>query len=226
MSATKGFVRYQGEIPGQMFITFEGIDGCGKSTHSSILRDHLTAKGNGVLLTHEPGDGGEVCLNIRETILLEDMKTADPLAELFLFCADRVCHVQKVIKPSLEKGEIVISDRFFDSTIVYQGYGRGIDLEFVTRAARRAALDLEPDITFVLDVPIHLCRERINKRETSGDSVNRMDREASMFYERLREGFLAEAGKDPERIKIIDASREISDTQKEIATIVDGKLGI
>ncbi len=214
------------EAEPEMLITFEGIDGCGKSTQASLLRDHLERKGGKVVLTHEPGGGGEIGLSIRNLILLEEMKDADPLAELFLFCADRVHHVEKVVKPVLNEGKTVISDRFFDSTVAYQGYGRGIDLEFATAAARRSALGIKPDITFLLNVPCEICMERLKKRKDGKNSANRMDREARTFYNRLSTGFMAEAEKEPERIKIIDAKGSVGETHGLITAIVDGRREI
>lgn len=209
-----------------MFITFEGIDGCGKSTQSSLLRGYIEGKGGKVSLTHEPGDGGETGALIRRAILLEEMKNTDPLAELFLFCADRVSHVEKVIMPRLKAGETVISDRFFDSTVVYQGYGRGIDLEFVKLAAARSALGVRPDVTFLLDAPNGVCIERLKEREARENSANRMDREPEAFYDRLRAGFMAEAEKEPERMEVIDATGSVERTSGLIAEAFDRRFGI
>lgn len=209
-----------------MFITFEGMDGCGKSTHCSLLHDRLEAKGKKVFSTHEPGDGGEIGEKIRDLILAEEMKSMDPLAELFLFCADRVHHVEKVLKPRLKCFDVVISDRFSDSTVAYQGYGRGIDLEFVKLAARLSALNLKPDLTFFLDVPGEVCIQRLKGRESHGKPANRMDRETEMFYGRLRAGFMREAEKDPERIKIIDARGSVESTHSLIVRAFEGRFGI
>ncbi len=207
-----------------MLITFEGIDGCGKSTQSLLLSRHLEKKGKKTILTHEPGAGGEIGQRIRNTILLGEMKKTDPLTEVFLFCADRVNHVQKVVKPALDEGKTVISDRFFDSTVVYQGYGRKIDIDFVTLAAKKSALGLEPDITFFLDAPIEVCMERLKDRQKSGKPFNRMDGETEIFYKRLRAGFLSESEKQPDRIKTIDASGEVEDTRLAITAVIAGKL--
>ncbi|MCY4046659.1 MAG: dTMP kinase [Candidatus Dadabacteria bacterium] len=197
-----------------MLVTFEGIDGCGKSTQAALFRDHLSAKGAETALTHEPGDGGDIGRAIRKTILLERMKNIDPLAELFLFCADRVHHVETVIRPALEQGKTVISDRFFDSTVAYQGYGRGIDIDFAAAAARRSALGVEPAITFFLDAPVEVCLRRLENRR--GEGADRMDREAGEFYDRIREGFIAEAEKQPRRIKVIDARGEERETHGKV----------
>lgn len=209
-----------------MLITFEGIDGCGKSTQSSLLRDRLEAKGKKTALTHEPGDGGKIGQSIRKTILMEEMKKTDPLAEVFLFCADRVHHVQNVIKPALDEGKIVISDRFFDSTVVYQGYGRKLNIEFVTAAAEKSALGIVPDITLFLDAPIETCTLRLQNRNKTGKATNRMDKETGNFYNRLRSGFLSEAEKASERIKTIDATGEIADTHEAVCAAVEEKIGI
>lgn len=197
-----------------MFVTFEGIDGCGKSTQAALFRDRLSAGGTETALTHEPGDGGEIGGAVRNIILLEGMKKLDPLAELFLFCADRVNHVETVIRPALAEGKTVISDRFFDSTVAYQGYGRGIGPDFAAQAARLSALGIEPGITFFLDAPVEECRRRLAKRR--GEEANRMDRETLAFYNRIREGFIKEAGAQPERIKIIDASGTERETHGKI----------
>ncbi|QMU55944.1 MAG: dTMP kinase [Candidatus Mycalebacterium zealandia] len=208
-----------------MFITFEGIDGCGKSTQAALLHDRLEKKGEKTALTHEPGDGGEIGQSIRNTILMEGMKKIDPLAEIFLFCADRIHHVQKVVKPALDEGKTVISDRFFDSTVVYQGYGRGIDLEFVKSVAKKSALGVVPDITLFLDVPIEKCMQRLQNRKKTVKDSNRMDRETKNFYSLLRSGFLSEAENSPERIKVIDATGEIADTHKAVCAAVKREIG-
>ena len=198
-----------------MLVSFEGIDGCGKSTQSALFCDYLSEKGVQTVLTREPGDGGEIGEAIRNAILLEGMKDINPLAELFLFCADRVHHVETVVRPALDEGKTVVSDRFFDSTVAYQGYGRGIDIDFAVRTARRSALGVEPSVTFFLDAPVEVCLRRRAGR--SGSEANRMDRETEDFYNRIRNGFLKEAEKHPGRIKIIDASGTERETQGRVA---------
>lgn len=183
-----------------MFITFEGIDKSGKTTQARLLADFLKGKGYRVVLTREPA-GTEVGEKIKR-IILEDSKIFS-LTELFLYLADRAQHVHRIIKPSLKKGSIVISDRYADASVAYQGYGRGIDVEFINKLNFRVTNGLLPDVTFLLD----LDPEKALLRAERSD---RIERERLFFHRRVREGYLEIARKNPERIKVIDANTSAS----------------
>ncbi len=177
-------------------MTFEGIDGAGKSTLIQGLQRRLTAQGVTVCVTREPG-AGTVGSAIRSLLL--DGESLPPETELFLFLADRSQHVQSVIRPALARGETVLCDRFADSTLVYQGYGRGFDLASLRSWNTFATGDLVPDLTFLLDLSI----QDAGARTTKGD---RLDQESVAFRSRIREGFLEEASNNPARWTILDAT--------------------
>lgn len=202
-----------------MFITFEGVEGSGKSTQAGLLAEHLSYCGHKVALTREPGWGhlGEL---IRKIILDERDLELDPFSELCLFCADRAQHVRDFIKPKLGEGEIVICDRYFDSTVVYQGYGRKLDKRLVTKIARSSALGLIPDITFLLNLPVRTGLSRLQKR---GDTT-KMDEEPLEFHELIRQGYMLVARREPERVIKINADRDVGDIHIEIKNIVSEKI--
>jgi dTMP kinase len=202
-----------------MLITFEGIEGSGKSTQANLLSDYLSGKGYNVTVTREPG-WGQLGNLIRTIILEERDLVLSPMAELFLFCADRAQHVKDFIEPRLKNGEIVICDRFYDSTIVYQGYGRKLDMRLVNKAAKASALDITPEITFLLNLPV---REGLTRLKERG-SITKMDEEPLEFHEMIRQGYMLIARREPERIKSINAARDISVVHEEIRTLVMERL--
>lgn len=202
-----------------MFITFEGVEGSGKSTQAEFLKVFLLKQGREVALTREPGWGALGRL-IRKMLLEEKDLDLDPLAELYLFCADRTQHVRDFIKPMLREGYIVICDRFTDSTIAYQGYGRGLDLELVEKVSKTAALSLKPDLTILLNLPVRVGLSRLEKR--SGKT--KMDEEPVEFHERVRNGYIFIAQKEPMRVKVVNAARDIDEVQEEIRTVVLERL--
>lgn len=203
-----------------MFITFEGIEGSGKSTQCRLLKEYLESKGRKVSVTREPGWGAMGKL-IRHLILDEKELDIHPLTELYLFCADRVQHVKDFITPRLNDGEVVICDRYFDSTIVYQGYGRQLDLYTVKKLAEASTLDLVPDITFLLNLPV---REGLMRLDLRDETTNRMDEEPLEFHEMIRQGYISEATLNTNRIKIINASHEADEVQKQIRSLLDSIL--
>lgn len=203
-----------------MFITFEGIEGSGKSTQCKLLKEYLESKGRKVTVTREPGWGAMGKL-IRHLILDEKELDIHPLTELYLFCADRVQHVKDFITPRLKDGEVVICDRYFDSTIVYQGYGRQLDLYTVKKLAEASTLDLVPDITFLLNLPV---REGLMRLDLRDETTNRMDEEPLEFHEMIRQGYISEATLNTNRIKIINASHEADEVQKQIRSLLDSIL--
>ncbi|MCZ6684761.1 MAG: dTMP kinase [Candidatus Dadabacteria bacterium] len=204
-----------------MFITFEGIEGSGKSTQAKLLAELLIKMGHKATLTREPGWGklGEL---IRRAILDERDLDLDPFSELCLFCADRAQHVRDFIKPRLQEGEIVICDRYFDSTVVYQGYGRKLEKRLVNRIARASTLDLIPDVTFLLNLPV---RAGLSRLQTRGE-ITKMDEEPLEFHEMIRQGYMLIAKREPGRIRKINADREILEIHEEIKNIVLESLSL
>jgi dTMP kinase len=191
-----------------MLITFEGIDGAGKSTQVVRLKQHFQALGREVLTLREPG-GTAVAENIRE-LLLQSKHDIAPVAELLLFAASRAELVQKIILPALEKGNIVILDRFSDSTTAYQGYGRGLSLKLLDEVNRIATFGLRPDITFFLDITpedalIRKFSEKSLPLAFDSEELDRMESSGIDFYRRVREGYLALLESQKERIVLLDA---------------------
>jgi dTMP kinase len=185
-----------------MFITFEGSEGAGKTTQINLLKEHFINKGLEVITTRQPG-GTELGQNIRKLILdPEQNDKPSPLAELFLYMADRGHNVETIIKPALEQGKIVICDRYIDSTIAYQGFGRKIDIQKLDLLNEVATQGLKPEVTFVLDLPVEDGLKRVVKRDKK---LDRIESEKIEFHEKVREGFLYLAQKEPERVKVINA---------------------
>lgn len=202
-----------------MLITFEGIEGCGKSTQAKLLHEFLVGNGRDAVLTREPGWGrmGEL---IRTLILEERELELDPVTELCLFCADRAQHVKDFISPSLKDGKVVICDRYFDSTVVYQGYGRKLDMRFVNKIAAASALGVIPELTFLLNLPVRKGLSRLKGR----GAVTKMDEEPLEFHEIIRQGYMLVARREPERIIKINADRDVQDIHRDIKSIVLERL--
>jgi len=197
-----------------LLITFEGGEGSGKSTHAHLLKDYLEEKGFKVLLLREPG-GTETGEKLRE-ILLHEKSKISPLTELFLFLASRRELVTKIIEPALKENKIVICDRFMDSTTTYQGYGRGIDIELVSKLNELVVSEASPNLTFILDTDKPLGFKLEGK--------DRIEVEDSSFHKKVREGYLEIARNNPGRVKIIKVEGEIEEIQKKIREIVDEYL--
>ncbi|MEE8638650.1 MAG: dTMP kinase [Candidatus Margulisiibacteriota bacterium] len=202
-----------------MFITFEGPEGCGKSTHSKRLKNYLEGKGHEVILTHEPG-GTQLGKHIRE-LLLDPESVLSENTEVYLFAADRSEHVNKIILPALKQGKIVISDRFTDSTLAYQIGGRGLPEDLVRYICMISSKGLIPDLTILLDVS----PERGIKRVTELGSLDRFEKEKIEFHKKVREKYLEIAKGDTERIKIINTEgKEIDEVQEKIRKMVEKVL--
>lgn len=195
-----------------MFITFEGADGCGKTTQIRLLDEYLRSKGFKTLLTREPGSKG-LGEKLRE-ILLNYEGEVSSVAESFLFLADRAQHVDCIIKPALKEGVIVLCDRHTDSTVAYQGYGRGLNLQNIRKLNLLATSGLKPDLTFVFDVDIETSLSRV------GGEKDRMESAGIEFFQRVRNGFLEIAKEEPERVKVIDASDSIESIHKKVLEYV------
>jgi dTMP kinase len=197
-----------------MFITFEGIDLAGKTTQAQLLAKYLIDKGKKVITIREPG-GTQVAEKIRH-ILLDPQNDLPPFAELFLFEAARADLVNKVIKPSLAKGNVVICDRFWDSTIAYQAFGRRLPFEFVEQCNYFASEGLTPNLTFFIDIPLDVLYERAKLK-----AKDRMEQEESEFLQRVINGFRTIAQKFPDRFIIIDGSKTIEEIHKIVTNYVE-----
>ncbi|HMS41727.1 MAG TPA: dTMP kinase [Pyrinomonadaceae bacterium] len=205
------------------FITFEGIDGSGKSTQLRMLAGELRLRGSDVLTTLEPG-GTPLGRRLREAFL-ETEENVSPLAELLLFAADRAQHVNFLIQPALAEGKIVISDRYADATFAYQGAGRGFDENTVNQVIQLATGGLKPDLTLFFDITVENALLRTNSRSTDEAVKNRMDKETAEFYERVRSAYLQIAKTEPNRFRVLDANGSIEDIKKQVLEIVTKFLG-
>lgn len=203
-------------------ISFEGGDGSGKTTQLKLLETYLTSHGKACLCTREPG-GTALGKKIRQVLLEAGEDEISSPAELFLYLADRAQHVHKVIRPALESGRLVLCDRFADSTVAYQGYGRGVDLEVLRGLNRVASQGITPDLTFLLDCPVEVGLARTAQRPGK-QQEDRFEREKMEFHERVRQGFLELARAEPRRIYLLDATRPIREVHEEIKRIVEAKL--
>ncbi len=188
-----------------MFITFEGIEGCGKSTQAKRLVNRLRELAVPLVFTLEPG-GTSVGQKIRRILLDSRNQHLSPLTELLLYAADRAQHVEEVIKPALEQEKWVLCDRFFDATTVYQGYARGLDMKLIVTLNEKASPGIRPDITFLIDCAVEVGLERALKRNKIQfqEGQDRFEREKKDFHEAVREGYLTMAMEDRERFVVVD----------------------
>jgi dTMP kinase len=204
------------------FITFEGIDGCGKTTQFRLLAHWLREHGEQVVETVEPG-GTAIGQQIRKILLDPASTEIQPRAELLLYFASRAQNVEQVIRPALAAGATVLCDRFTDSTLVYQGCGRGLDTSVVRDLDRIACQGLKPDVTVLIDIDLETSLQRARRRnERTGPAESRIDEEDSAFHERVRKGYLAVAQAEPDRIVVIDGRAPIG----EVTLRIRGVLGV
>ena len=210
-----------------LFITFEGVEGSGKTTQIQRLRKYFAQKGISCKVTREPG-GCPIGEKIRKILLNPDHHEMVPMTELLLYEAARAQHVTEVIKPFLKKGGVVLCDRFIDASFAYQGYGRRVDLRWIERLNHLCSQGIRPDVTFLLDCPTGvgleraLQRNRVLKRERE----ERFEREKIQFHRRVRRGYLAIAKKEPRRVKVIDTRDGEDRVFDKIREIVDNLLGV
>lgn len=202
-----------------LFITLEGGDGSGKSTQASLLEQWLQEQGRTVVRTREPG-GTEVGLAIRE-LVLHHRGHIDPRAEALLYAADRAHHIATLVRPALERGEVVIQDRYFDSSVAYQGAGRVLDATEVRDLSLWATDSLIPDITVLLDLDEDVARERLAAADKPFD---RLENEKAEFHSRVRQGFLSLAAAEPHRFLVLDASQPVEVLAQSIRTRVEAAL--
>jgi dTMP kinase len=207
------------------FITFEGIEGCGKTTQLQLLARLLEGRGHRVTMTREPG-GCPIADQVRNILLDADNRAIVPLAELLLYAAARAQHVSEVVAPALEAGRIVLCDRFTDATIAYQGYGRGLDLSVIHQLNRLATAGVRPHLTLLLDCPAETGLGRAMSRinGTTGAREERFELESLQFHQRVRDGYQELARQEPQRFVIIDAAAGISEMEEAIAAAVLERL--
>lgn len=208
------------------FITFEGGDGTGKTTQIKAVANYLDEQDRSFIVTREPG-GTALGKMIRKVLLEAGATRIAASTELFLYLADRAQHVDEVIMPALRSDKIVLCDRFTDSTLAYQGYGRGIDVGWLRQLNDTASGIVRPDLTFLFDCPVAIGLARAARRgaqSANRSQEDRFEREKLEFHERVREGFLELARAEPERFRIIDASRSIAEMAKQIREIIDREL--
>lgn len=202
-----------------IFITLEGGDGSGKTTQAERLERWLGERGRTVVRTREPG-GTDVGVEVRE-IVLHHRGDIAPRAEALLYAADRAHHVATVVRPALERGDVVIQDRYVDSSVAYQGAGRVLDPREVRGLSNWATEGLMPDLTLLLDLPPEVARERLDVARTRYD---RLEAEAATFHDRVRAAYLEIAESDPARIAVVDATRPVDDIAAEVRKLVERLL--
>jgi dTMP kinase len=200
------------------FITFEGIDGSGKSTQLRLLAHFLKQAGCEVLLTREPG--GTPLGNRLRAALLDAHEEVDPLTELLVFAADRAQHVRRVLRPALAMGQVVFSDRYADATTAYQGAGRGFSPELISEIIQLATEGLKPDLTVLFDLSVDDSTTRTRRRTNGTQRGDRLDSENSEFHNRVREAYLRLAEAEPDRIKIIETNQPFELTHQSVKEIV------
>ena len=195
-----------------LFITFEGADGCGKTTQINLLKDYLEKEGYDVILTREPGAKG-LGEKVREILLNYDGVVSDR-CESFLFLADRAQNIDIIVNPAVAAGKIVLCDRHIDSTVAYQGYGRGLDIDRIKMLNSLATNFKKPDLTIVFDIDVETSMQRVGKDK------DRMESAGVDFHNRVREGYLKIAKEEPERIKVINSVQPIENVFEELLEIV------
>jgi dTMP kinase len=200
------------------FITFEGIDGSGKSTQLRLLAKYLEEVGCEVVLTREPG-GTPVGIRLRGA-LLDAHEEVDPLTELLVFAADRAQHVRRVLRPAIKAGRVIISDRYADATVAYQGAGRGFSPELIAEIIELATEGLKPDLTLLFDLSVAESTARTSRRSDGKHKGDRLDAESSDFHVRVRDAYLELARAEPERVQIVETNRPAEETHKRVKEII------
>lgn len=199
-----------------LFITLEGADGCGKTTQLNLLKEYLTSRGYEIVVTREPGGKG-LGEKLREILLNYDGEVSDR-CEAFLYLADRAQNIDTIIKPAINSGKIVLCDRHTDSSVAYQGYGREQNIENINMLNELAVNGVHPDLTIVFDIDTETSMARV------GAEKDRLESAGIEFHKRVRNGYLEIAKKNPQRIKVVDASQTIEDVQRDVIKIVEGVL--
>lgn len=199
-----------------LFITFEGADGCGKTTQLKLLAEYLQKNGVDVLVTREPGAKG-LGEKLRDILLNYDGVVSDR-CEAFLFLADRAQHIDTIVTPAVDAGKIVLCDRHIDSTVAYQGYGRGQDIEQINKLNMIATSGKKPDLTIVFDIDAETSLARV------GSTKDRMESSGIEFFNRVRDGYLKIAAQETARVKVLDATKSIDEVQQDVIELINSKL--
>jgi dTMP kinase len=199
-----------------LFITLEGADGCGKTTQLNLLKEYLTSRGYEIVVTREPGGKG-LGEKLREILLNYDGEVSDR-CEAFLYLADRAQNIDTIIKPAINSGKIVLCDRHTDSSVAYQGYGREQNIDNINMLNELAVNGVHPDLTIVFDIDTETSMARV------GAEKDRLESAGIEFHKRVRNGYLEIAKKNPQRIKVVDASQTIEDVQRDVIKIVEEVL--
>lgn len=199
-----------------LFITLEGADGCGKTTQLNLLKEYLTSNGYEIVVTREPGGKG-LGEKLREILLNYDGEVSDR-CEAFLYLADRAQNIDTIIKPAINSGKIVLCDRHTDSSVAYQGYGREQNIDNINMLNELAVNGVHPDLTIVFDIDTETSMARV------GAEKDRLESAGIEFHKRVRNGYLEIAKKNPQRIKVVDASQTIEDVQRDVIKIIEGVL--
>ena len=199
-----------------LFITFEGADGCGKTTQLKLLAEDLMMRGYDIVITREPGAKG-LGEKIREILLNYDGDVSDR-CESFLFLADRAQHIDMIVNPAVETGKIVLCDRHTDSSVAYQGYGRGLPVERIKMLNELAVNGRHPDLTIVFDIDVETSMSRV------GDEKDRLESAGMEFFNRVRNGYLEIAKQEPQRVKVLNAAKSIDEIQKDVKKLVENLL--
>lgn len=207
------------------FITFEGIEGCGKTTQMKLLSERLSASGVPVVVTREPG-GCPISLKIREILLDAENANMVPLTELFLYAAARAQHMAEIIEPGIKAGKVVLCDRFTDATIAYQGFGRRLDLPLIQELNRLATGQVRPDLTVLIDCPVETGLSRAMSRieAATGAREERFELESVQFHERVRSGYLELAASDADRFIVVDGAGSMAEVEAAINAAVSSRL--
>lgn len=196
-----------------LFITFEGADGCGKTTQLMLLAKYLKAQGREVVVTREPGARG-LGEKIREILLNYDGEVSSR-AEAFMFLADRAQHIDVIVNPAIKSGKIVLCDRHTDSSVAYQGYGRRLDIDEIKRLNSIATNGKKPDMTLIFDIDVETSMARV------GDTKDRMESAGIEFFNRVRNGYMEIAKQEPNRVKVLDASKSIEEIHKNVIALYE-----
>ena len=207
----------------RLFITFEGIEGSGKTTQIQLLKGYLEQKGYPCRITREPG-GCKIGDRIRDILMDMNNENLTPFSELYLIMANRAQHVTEVIEPTLKNGSILICDRFYDATTAYQGFARGMALDLIERLNQTVTKGLKPDLTILLDCPVEVGLERARGRMEAYDiswKEGRFEGERGDFHQRVRDAYLTIAKAEPHRIKVVDGSREKHTVKRKIRQLIN-----
>ena len=205
-----------------ILISFEGIDGSGKSTQLRLLAEFLRLQGRDVVVTREPG-GTPLGLRLRAA-LLDAQEHVDPLTELLVFAADRAQHVRVLLRPAIAAGQIVLSDRYADATVAYQGAGRGFSPQLISEIVELATEGLKPELTLLFDLSVAGGNARTRRRTNDNEQGDRLDAETVEFHTRVRQAYLEIAATEPERVRVIETSGSVAETQAQVQEIVTAFL--